>query len=343
MTAFFTVAGKLVALFIYIIVGYVIVKLGVITREFAAGISKFVMSITLPCLILKTFQTEYSTELLAAAGKTYFYSIIAYAVSILIGYLTARLFAIEKKAKGVWVYSATFPNQAFMGWPVMAATLGQESLFFATFANLAFATFAYTYGVWLMKTTAISESDESTDSGSTSSAAAAPAPTSKTDSLSGAGRPGLIQRYPFLKDFLTTINGAILIGLFLFFTQLRIPSAINNAIVGMADLTTPLAMIFVGTILARNPLLSVLKDRRVYLMSLLRLIVIPGLVLIALRPLSLMPLSYGAIVLSHAMPVAGFAAIYAGAYGNDVEFASSLVSVSSLLSVITIPFFVLLL
>jgi len=73
MTAFFTVAGKLVALFIYIVVGYVIVKLGVITKEFAAGISKFVMSITLPCLILKTFQTDYSTQLLAAAGKTYLF------------------------------------------------------------------------------------------------------------------------------------------------------------------------------------------------------------------------------------------------------------------------------
>ena len=46
-----------------------------------------------------------------------------------------KVFHIEKKAKGVWVYSATFPNQAFMGWPVMAATLGSESLFFATFAR----------------------------------------------------------------------------------------------------------------------------------------------------------------------------------------------------------------
>lgn len=336
MTAFFTVAGKLVALFIYIVVGYVIVKLGVITKEFAAGISKFVMSITLPCLILKTFQTDYSTQLLAAAGKTYLFSIIAYAVSILIGYLTARLFHIEKKAKGVWVYSATFPNQAFMGWPVMAATLGSESLFFATFANLAFATYAYTYGVWLMKTTAIPE--ESSRASADSIKESSPAAGRGT-----AGRPGLMQKYPFLKDLLTTINGAILIGLFLFFTQLRIPAAVNNAITGMADLTTPLAMIFVGTILARNPLLAVLKDRRVYLMSLLRLIVILGLVLTALRPLGLMPLSFGAIVLSHAMPVAGFAAIYAGAYGNDVEFASSLVSVSSLLSVITIPVFVLLL
>ena len=311
MTAFFTVAGKLVSLFIYIIVGYVIVKLQVITKEFAAGISRFVMSICLPCLILGTFQTDYSSDLLAAAGKTYLFSVIAYAASILIGYATARLFAIGKKARGVWVYSAVFPHQAFMGWPVMTAVLGSDSLFFATFANMAFASFAYTYGVWLMKTTGTP--DESS------------------------------QDRPFWKEMLTPINAAILIGLILFITGLRIPAPVQSAVKGMADLTTPLAMIFVGTILARTPLRQVLADRRVYLMSLLRLILIPGLILLALRPLSLPPLAFGAVVLSHAMPVAGFAAIYAGAYGNDVEFASSLVSVSSLLSVITIPLFVLML
>ncbi|MFR4971519.1 MAG: hypothetical protein ACLTDC_13750 [Lachnospiraceae bacterium] len=47
----------------------------------------------------------------------------------------------------------TFTNHAFMGWAVMDAVFGGESIFYATFANLAFSTYAYTYGVWLMRST----------------------------------------------------------------------------------------------------------------------------------------------------------------------------------------------
>ena len=265
------------------------------------------MSVTLPCLILGTFQTDYSPELLAAAGMTYALSIVFYAGSIIIGYLSRRICRIDDAAKGVWVYSVVFPNQAFMGWPVIAAVLGEGGLFYATFANMAFASFAYTYGIWLMKSTGSAQDTQ----------------------------------HSIKKDLLTPINFAIITGLVLFFLQLRIPAPINNAIKGVADLTTPLAMMFVGTILARSPLKEMLSDYRVYLVSLIRLIIIPALVLFALAPLELSDYVRGAIVISHAMPVAGFAAIYAGAYGNDVELASKFVSLSSLLSVVSIPIFVL--
>lgn len=309
MSAFLTVAGKLVSLFIYILVGYFIRRFDVISREFASGISRFLMRVTLPCLILITFQTDYTSDRLLQAGQTYFFSVLAYAASIAAGYLSFRLFRIDEKAKGVWVYSVVFPNQAFMGWPVIAAVFGDDALFYATFANMAFASFAYTYGVWLMRSTGTMKD----------------------------------KPHSFREDFLTPINIAILAGLLLFFTQLRIPVPVNNAVRGIADLTTPLAMIFVGTILAGSPLRTILADRRVYLVSVLRLVFIPGIALLLLRPLGLQEFVLGATVLSLAMPVAGFAAIYAGAYGNDVELASKFVSVSSLLSVFTIPIFALLL
>ena len=313
MSALFTVASRLITLFIYVIIGYIISRRKIVSQEFTNGISKFLMTVILPCMIISTFQTPYTTEKLAKAGMVFAVSLVIFGLSILIGYLTYYLFHIEKEAKGVWIYAVTFPNHAFMGWPVMAAVFGGDAVFYATFANMAFSVYAYTFGVWLMQTT---------------------------------GRRadyGAKNRHVIRDNLLTPINAGILIGLILFFTQLTLPSSIGTAVDAIGGMTTPLAMMYVGTILAKSPLQEVLSDRRVYLCSLARLIIIPILVFICAKPFITDPLIYGVIVIGHAMPVAGYCAIYAGAYDNDTVLASKLISVTTLLSVITIPVIAILL
>jgi len=254
-------------------------------------------------------QTEYSVDRLSLAGQTYLLGIICYSISIGIGYLSCRMCRIGSNVKGVWIYSIVFPNQIFMGWPVMEAVYGKEILFYAAFANMANASFAYTFGIWLMRMTG-SDKEKKTS---------------------------------LFKELLTPVNLAILAGLFLFFLQLKVPAPINSAIKGLADLTTPMAMIFTGTVLAMNPLLEIVSDTRVYLIALFRNLLIPSLVFVLLCSLPIPDLVFGTILLAHTMPVAGFAAVYAGAYGNDVRLASKFISISSLFSLVTIPVFVMLL
>lgn len=74
----------------------------------------------------------------------------------------------------------------------------------------------------------------------------------------------------------------------------------------------------------------------------MRLIIIPLLVLIIARPLVRNSLVYGVLVIGHAMPVAGFCAIFAGEYGNDVVLASKFIFITTLLCIITIPVFAML-
>lgn len=313
MNALLTVIAKLITLFIYVLIGYIIRQRRIVSSEFCDGISRFLMTIILPCMIISTFQTSYTPDKLIRAGMVFGVSLIIFGASILIGYLTYYLFHIEKSAKGIWIYAVTFPNHAFMGWPVMSAVFGGEAVFYATFANMAFSVYAYTFGVWLMQTTGNRAS--STDK----------------------------NQHVIRDNLFTPINAGILIGLILFFTQYQIPSPIDTAIDSIGGMTTPLAMIYVGTILAKSPLKDVIRDRRVYLCSLVRLIIIPLLVLICARPFITDTLIYGVLVIGHAMPVAGYCAIYAGAYDNDTLLASKMISVSTLLSVISIPLISLLL
>ncbi len=309
MIAITTVAGKLTTLFIYVLVGYIVCKKGVLSQVFCNQISRFLTMVTLPCLILSTFQADYTPELFTRAGHMYLLSLVTFGGSLVLGHLTAPLFRVKPEDKAVWVYSLGFPNHAFMGWPVMDAVFGGDAVFLATFANMAFCTYAYTYGVWLM------------------------AKTGKRKDVHHSLKDNLI----------TPINIAIVIGLILFVTQLRLPTPINAAVNGFSSLTTPLAMFYVGTILTQNSFKEVLADKRSYFCSLMRLIIIPLIILVAALPFVRDELIYGVLVIGHAMPVAGFCAIYAGEYDNNPLLASKFIFVTTLLCIVTIPMFVIVL
>ena len=309
MAVFVATFGKLITIFIYILIGFVIARKKIFSEIFTNGISSFLMTVSVPCLIITSFQVEYTPEKLRLGGIAFLASMIIIAAGIGIGYLTAKLLRIPHEDKAVWVYATAFPNHVFMGWPVMAAIFGQEAIFYAAFANLAFSGYAYTFGIWIFQK---------------------------------YGEKGA-EKQSWRKVLLTPINVALVIALILFVTGLRLPSSVEGALDGLGSVTTPLAMFYVGTILAANRLQEVFADRRVYLMSFLRLLFVPFLVLLLARPFVSEPISYGTLVVGNAMPVAAYCAIYAGAYRNNVQLASRFVSVTSILSLITIPLFAVLL
>ena len=309
MAVFFTTFGKLTTIFIYILIGFFVARKEIFSKAFTSGISSFLMTVSVPCLILTAFQVDYTPEKLRQGGLAFFISMLIIAGGILIGYLVAHLLRIPDEDKAVWVYATAFPNHVFMGWPVMAAIFGPEAIFYAAFANLAFSAYAYTFGIWIFKR-------YGQDSG-------------KKESLA--------------KTLLTPINISLVIALVLFVTGLRLPEAVEGAVDGFGSVTTPLAMFYVGTILAANRLKEVFSDKRVYMMSFLRLILVPLLVLFLARPFVNDPISYGTLVMGNAMPVAAYCAIYAGAYKNNVQLASRFVSITSILCLLTLPLFAVLL
>lgn len=309
MAVFFATFGKLITIFIYILVGFVVARKRIFSEVFTNGISSFLMTVSIPCLIITSFQVEYTPERLRLGGIAFLASVIIIAAGIGIGYLNAYLLRVPLSDKAVWVYSTAFPNHVFMGWPVMAAIFGQEAIFYAAFANLAFSGYAYTFGIWIFQKYGQK--------------------VEKKQSLRSV--------------LLTPINVALVIAMIMFVTGLRLPASIQGAVDGFGSVTTPLAMFYVGTILAANRLSEVFADRRVYMMSFLRLILVPLLVLFLAKPFVSDPISYGTLVIGNAMPVAAYCAIYAGAYRNNVQLASRFVSVTSILCLVTIPFFAVLL
>lgn len=227
------------------------------------------------------------------------YSAIGAAVLLLVSILVSRLIF---RNDAIAAFAGAFSNPGFFGVPLIIASVGQGTVFYVA-CYIAFLNIGqWTYGVSLLNGQPV------------------------RNGLSA----GKLIRAPFII--------AILTGLLLFLTQLRLPAMLTSCLTATASLNTPLSMFTVGIYLAQTDIPGMLRRKSLYLVSLTRLLLIP---LISLLLLSLLPGSMHdmkiALLLAAACPVGSNVAVYAQLHGCDYPYAVETVAISTLLSVITIP------
>lgn len=111
----------------------------------------------------------------------------------------------------------------------------------------------------------------------------------------------------------------------------------------LANLATPLSMLVLGYNMANLSFIRLLKDKGVYLVSLLRLIVSPLLtivVLVIVQKILRVPMEYGlvmAMFIAMGVSNAGTAPAMAKKYNMDGEHAAAVTIGTTILSVVTIP------
>lgn len=134
-----------------------------------------------------------------------------------------------------------------------------------------------------------------------------------------------------------TIGFAVGLPLFLF--GWRLPETVSSAMGFAANLNTPLAMIVIGAQMARADLRASFTNLRLYAVTAFRLVLSPLIALLALYPLHLDPMLYCACVIMSAVPVAGATGMFAQRFEKDTATAAQLVTLSTLLSVLSLPVF----
>ncbi len=204
---------------------------------------------------------------------------------------------------GVAAFATSFANPGFFGIPLIVASLGQGAVFYAA-PFIAFLNIGqWTYGVSRLN-----------------------------------GQP-VLQGFQPKKLIKAPFVIAILVGIFLFVTQIKLPEILSSCLSSVAALNTPLAMFTVGVYLAQTDLKKMLGRRSLYLISALRLLVIPGLslLLLMLFPVSMEQMRTVLLIVA-ACPVGSNVAVYAQLHNKDYPYAVETVVISTLLSIVTIPF-----
>jgi len=298
-------ANSLTALGLCIIVGYGCRRKRMLNDVHMSGFSELLVKVTLPCTVFISFMRPFSRELLAESLLTFVITGIIY---ILGGYVGLGLMKLTKATPGEsqsWRFGIGFPNVAFMGIPIIMAVFGEEGMIYVSMAIAAFNLLAFTHGVRMFE-----------------------------NAPKDLNLKGLIMNTPALI--------VVVIGFVFFVTGLRLPFAFENGIALIGGMTTPISMIFIGAILAKQRLKDSLMDFKVLPSVAVRLLVIPLVTFFVLRLFISNTLMLNVIVTLVGMPVAAMTAIFAEQYDADALAAAKFVVVSTILCVITVPIIALL-
>lgn len=286
-------------LFILGAVGYLIRKKDVLKDEANSNIPKLITEVTLPCLIISSMQIEYTWDKVADMGLMLLVGVVAFVIQYGFVALIPGIFGLaDKHEKGIYQFMVMFQNSGFIGIPVLATIFGEEAIFFGAIYIIPYRVLIMTLGVKMM------------------------------DSR--------IRKFNY-KELLNPGMAATVIGLFLFFTQIKLTDFINQPLEIVGGLTTPLAMLFIGASMIDLKFEKIFVNKRMYIISFIRLLAIPIILLIVIKGFVTNEIARGVPVIIHAMPVATLCTIFAKEYDNNVDLASSGVFMTTLLSMVTIP------
>lgn len=302
--------GKYFVLFAILFTGWFLRKINFIDDKMNRSINKLIVYFAYPCMIVHNIGTiEMSGTIMAQFLTTFFISLAMFYIygAITYGYSKARKLPAENS--NVVEFAMCLPNDGFMGFPVAMLFFGETGLLFMLAHNAAMNFFTFTYGLKLMR---------------------------RNESSGAKGTPkGAVKA---LFRLITNPNIiALVLGFILSLCGGNIPEAVDEYLVYLGNISTPMAMIFIGSTLTRCRFLDIIKEFRTIEASFMKLVWLPIITLAAVYFLPITPLMKCAIVLGCSFPTAATVSMLAEQENQDEEMACKILFLSTVVSAASIP------
>lgn len=295
----------MMTLFALVVVGYIAGKQDYLGGDFDRQLSRLVINITCPALILSSAMTgelpdrRFILPLLLI-------SIITYLLLAGVAFLLPRYLTKNKADEGVIGFALMFGNVGFMGYPVVASIFGHEAVFYAAVLNVVNTFTVFTVGTILI--------------------------TGRGELKQERFEKKVLYSTPMLSAYLTMAIVALRID--------NIPAAISQPLTMLGNITVPAALLIIGSSMSNLSLRTMLGNRTVYVTTLLRLAVLPVAVHFLMRALGFSDFVVNINTVVIAMPVATYGTILCLKYEKDTTTITEVTFISTLLSMLTIPLLV---
>ena len=317
--SFFAVAEKVGLLFILIAVGFVCQRIKMLTEEVNKKLADIVMYFVTPCVIINAFAaTVYErAELLQILKNIGIVAVIATIVHICMILVLQFVFRFKDEDKGrIMRFAAVFSNAGFIALPLAQALIDTDTCHEgALYAAVYLAVFNIVLWTWGL--------------------------------IDMSGEQGAMNYKKIL--FNPGIIGVV-VGLFLFTSPLylnmgntagiRLPGVLLDALSAMAALNLPLPMFMVGYYLGKADILAAFRDKWSYFCIVMRLLVFPLAALAVMYVCGIRGNVLIVSVLGTCAPVGATTTIFSAKFDRDIELSVRLVSLSTILSLITMPLIV---
>ena len=197
-------------------------------------------------------------------------------------------------------YACGFSNAGIIGIPLVTSVLGSDYVFYVSAFFAAFFITTWTYGEYLIE------------------------------------GPGHVN----LKKVITNpVVICTVAGIVLFVFQVKLPDIVKSTCNSIGGLNTPLGMMMLGTYIAKEDLGMMFKNKICYLVSLIRLVIVPLICLFILK-FVYVPFDQIKMVLliCACSPCAATLAMFSQMCGKDYSYGARMVSLSTLFSPVTMVF-----
>lgn len=298
------ILGKIISMFAIVFVGYGANRLNWLPNESVKYLSNLLINIAAPCVMLVSLNGQELTH--KTASLTGIILLLTLGLCVLctaLGFLVVKILKIPLDRQGVYVFSLTYSNNGFLGMAVAQTVFGSQGMFVMVIANIALGVCIYTIGMLTVT----------------------------------YGTAGKVSFKDSLKSMWNVPLGASVLGLLLFLLQIRLPGMAVDFMSLMGNMMVPLSMVIIGVQLADSGLLYTLKQKGLYNVSLLRLVVMPAIVFPLMLALRVPVMVTAVMTLTAALPPASLGPVLTAKYGGNTTLAAGCVSLGTFFSLFSVP------
>ena len=295
---FITVFTQVSVLMLMIAVGFIVAKAGIMTEAGAACCTDIALIIATPCVIIKSLMRKFDAAVMKSLLLAVALTLLVQVLMITLGTLLLR--SKDLKRQRTLRFGSIFANCGFMSLPLQEVMLGADGTLYGSAYVIMFNLVVWSYGVYLI-----------------------------------SGDKRYIQPK---KLFVNPGIAGLLIGLIIFVFSVPVPRVLSSTVNYLAAIYTPLPMLIIGYHLSKTNVLKAFKDFQCIIAVLLRLIVYPLVSLGVLYLLGVRGTLLVSVIISLSAPVAAVTTMFSSKFGGgDTALSVDMVSLSTVLSIITMP------
>lgn len=294
---------QIAELFIMILLGYILVKSNLLTKQDSKVLSTVALYIVTPCVIINAFQVQHSQDVKNGLILSFLAAIIIHIIYIVGVRIVGKGYTLNGVEKATIIYT----NAGNLIIPLVQALLGKEWVVYTTGYILVTTIFIWTHGRML-----------------------------------------ICEEKGFnVKELMKNVNVvACIMGILMFALKIQFPSLITETMDSISATIAPISMIVAGMLIAGMDVKDCLKNKRLYIITFLKMIVFPlfAVILFKFTNLSSMVKNGDIILLISLLasiaPTAASVTQLAQIYDADSEYASAYYFITTLLCILTMPVFV---
>lgn len=305
-------------LFTIVLLGAIARKIHLMNDDFDALLSKLVMTVTLPGMILDSVLSNTNLPDSHTIMMMLVYSTVLYVLVCLFAWIFVRLVyrGVPRPAQGAHAYLISFGNTGFIGFAVLGAIMGNDAVLYGAVYNIPYNVFLFSVGMLFIASTG-------------SDGAAAKKPVKE-------------QVKAIAKQLVSPCLISCFVAMFLALFGVTDSGYVGQTCNLLRQMTVPAAMLVIGSTLAKQPLKQMVNDGWSYLTSFMRLAGVPLLIFFVGGIFIHDPYILAVIVIESAMPAASSGIMMCLAYGGDTMTMSRGTFITTIFSLVTLPLLALL-